>query len=331
MSIESEALLQRLDETVQMRSLLHPKEWKNESALITTRWFDYRFLSPLKLTLLFGKIYNEKLRNHLRRHVDIERAETVNGVKPGIPNERATWFTALWKARQRADEFFLPYDDYIEFCFDFSSRRRRRWTMLPGQLHPSTNNREAWLDRFEKFYEERVPLVMRRAGSIPQYRLENDLGLPPQVDFRRIMLSELSCSSRRMSDQIAERVHAKRHLSLGAALDLVSPGDRAEVASRARSSFDDGIWLGEPVVTLTAAEQLPSCFGLAETISLEISPCLSCPLAEKCGATGRIAMAATQRLTGSPSPVWDADKKRSARNTANSRARRESSEFAAAT
>lgn len=323
MTTGSDFLSQRLDETVQMRSLLHPKEWKNESALIMTRWFDYRFMSPLKLTLMFGAIYNDKLRCHIRRHVDLERAESVNGVKPGLPNERVTWFTALWKARQRADEFFLPYDDYIEFCFDFSSRRKRRWTMLPSQLHPSANNKEAWLDRFEKFYDDRVPLVMRRVGSIPQYRLENDLGLPPQIDFRRIMLSELSFSSRRMSDQIAERVYAKRHLSLDAAINLVSSEDRAEVASRARSDFDDGIWSEEPTVLLSAEQQLPGCFGLTETVSLSCSPCLNCPLIGKCKSVGAEAMAITQQLTGSPSPVWQADKERNARNTANSRARKE--------
>jgi len=311
-----------------MRSLLHPREWKKERALVSTRWFDYRFMSPLTLTLLFGQIYNEKLRHHIRRQVDIERAEAVNGVSPDLPGERVTWFTALWKARQRADDFSMPYDEYVGFCFDFSSRRKRRWTMMPNQLHPSPANKDAWLNAFARFFEDRAPHLIRRAGAIPQYRLENDLSLPPQVEFRKMMLSEMQSSGRRVSDQISERVHAKRHLSLEAALNLVAPEDRAEAASRGRSSFEDGIWPAEPLVALSAAQQLPSCFGLAETISLSTYPCSLCPLSDKCVTVARKAMDVTKRLTGSPSPVWQADKERNARNTANCRARKEQAEKA---
>jgi len=314
-------LSQRLDEIVRIRVLLHPREWRNEGALMMNRWFDYRFTSPLALTLLFGQIYQEKLRAHIRRHVDIEKAETVHGTTTELPSQRAKSFTALWKARQRADEFFLPYDAYIEFCFDFSSRRKRRWTMLPSQLHPSPTNKEAWLECFDKFYEDRAPHLVRGAGAIPQYRLENDLGLPAQVEFRRIVLSELNYSSRPWSDQIAERVYAKRHLNLDSALDLVLAEDRAEVAARARSSFEDGAWPEEPLVKLAAVEQLPSCFGLNETISVTRSPCAACPLANKCADFGNRAMAFTEKMAGFASPVWESEKKRSARNTAAFRSR----------
>ncbi len=139
-------LLKRLEEIVQMRTVLHPREWKNESTLMMQRWLDYRFKSPMSLTLLFATIYQEKLRAHIRRHEDVAKAETVFGTKTERPHERDNWFTALWRARQRADNFFLPYDAYIEFCFDFSSRRKRRWTMLPSQLHPSPRIRKHGLN-----------------------------------------------------------------------------------------------------------------------------------------------------------------------------------------
>jgi hypothetical protein len=322
MASDGMILAQRLDEIVRMRMLLHPKDWKAESVLMMNRWFDYRFTSPLSLTLQFGEIYREKLRAHIRRHEDVGKAETVSGTREGLPNEPAKWFTILWKARQRADEFFLPYDEYIEFCFDFSSRRKRYWTMLPSQLHPSLKNREAWLQSFDRFYADRITALVKNAGEIPHYRLENDLGLPAQVQFREIMLSEMSFSSRRMADQIAERVCAKRHLDLASALGRVAPDDREEVSNRAQSSLSHGDWPEAPLVKLTPSQQLPSCFGITESFNAEGSHCSNCPLVDKCSVFGRKAMDITARLTGYSSPLWEADKRRVADNVANWRARK---------
>jgi len=322
MSFVGNNLAQRMDDIVRMRMLLHPKDWRTESALMMGRWFDYRFTSPLSLTLMFGEIYREKLRAHIRRHEDVAKADTVSGVATGLPNERGSWFTALWRARQRADSFFLPYDAYIEFCFDFSSRRKRRWTMLPSQLHPSPANKEAWLDCFDSFYADRVPHLIKRAGDIPIYRLENDLGLPAQIQFREVMLSEMALSGRRLSDQIAERSLAKRHVDLASALNLIPALERDEVGKRATSSFESGDWPEAPLVKLTSTQQLPSCFGITESYNAQGSHCSNCPLADKCLAFGRKAEDVTTRLTGFSSPVWEIDKRRSAKNTAEFRRRK---------
>ncbi|MDR2310444.1 MAG: hypothetical protein LBE54_05570 [Brucellaceae bacterium] len=323
MPTKNDAISSRLDDLIKMRTLLHPREWKNESALMMNRWFDYRFTSPLSLTLQFGKIYQEKLRAHLRRHEDVAKSNTVYGTKTYTPAEPAAWFTALWKARQRADEFFLPYEAYIEFSFDFSSRRKRYWTMLPSQLHPSAKNKEAWLECFDEFYNDRAPALIRGAGAIAQYRLENDLSLPAQNQFREVMLSVLENSPRLMSEKIAERVHAKRHIDLESALTLVKKDDRENVEKDALSSFNDGFWPAEPKQKLDAVNLLPSCFGVFETINAKASPCSKCPVAKQCQTFGQKAMKETERLTGFSSPAWESEKKRNRMNTANHRKRKE--------
>ncbi len=167
-----------------------------------------------------------------------------------------------------------------------------------------------------------MPHLIQGAGAIPQYRLENDLKLPAQIEFRKIMLAEVKKSGRRMFDQIAERVHAKRHLSFTSVTALVPEEDRLDVEKRALSSFVDGDWPPEPKVKLGAEELLPSCFGVAETVNIKAFPCSNCPLVEKCLALGHQAMNVTERLTGSASPVWEADKARNRRNTSNSRSRK---------
>lgn len=312
----------RLNDIVQMRKIILPKDWKNENTLMMSRWFDYRFMSPLDLTLLFGKLYTEYLRRHVRRHIDFSLAETVNGTKTGAPGERSKWFTALWRARQRADEFLLPYELYLEFCFDFSSRRKRKWTMLPNQLHPSPKNKEAWLGCFMEFFTERAPYEIRRAGDLPHYRVENNLNLPAQINFRDMIIAEINHNTRNIVDQIADRVFSKRNLSMETALEIIPVNDRAEVGSRAKSNYESEIWDEKPIIKLSKAEMLPSCFGISEAMSPFSSPCAECPLANECIQFGINANTTTERLAGSPSPAWMKEKARLAKNTFNFRKRK---------
>lgn len=316
-------LNKRLEDVVWMRMFLHPKDWKDESTLMMKRWFDYRFMSPVQATLLFGQHYVRGLRRYVRRHIDAELAEVVSGIKSGLPTTRAGWFTSLWRARARTDEIFVPYDLLIDFSFDFASRRKRRWTMLPNQLHASQKNGEAWWAVFEEFVEDQLPLRMRRVADMPHYRTENNLKLPPQEHFREIIISEIRHENRAMSDQIAERVFAKRHLTIAQALDLVTPTtERSATEERAKSSFDGGAWEAAPVVTLDQADLLPSCFGVAETIDTGRAPCSLCPLATRCREMAAEAIDITIRTAGSASPVLEADRERIRRNTQNCRSRK---------
>lgn len=316
-------LNKRLEDIVRMRTILHPKDWKDESTLMMKRWFDYRFMSPMEATLLFGQHYVRGLRRYVRRHIDAELAEVVSGIKSGLPATRAGWFTSLWRARVRTDEIFVPYDLLIDFSFDFASRRKRRWTMLPNQLHASKKNGEAWWAVFDESVENQLPLRMRRVADMPHYRTENDLKLPPQEHFREIIMSEVRHENRAMSDQIAERVFAKRHLSLTQALDLVTPfTDRSATEERAKSSFDDGAWEAAPVVTLDQADLLPSCFGIAETFDAGRAPCRMCPLADRCNEMASEAIDITTRTAGSASPVLKAERERLRLNTKNCRRRK---------
>lgn len=322
MSTDEEILEKRLNDIVQIRKTLLPKVWKNENTLMMSRWFDYRFMSPLKLTILFGKLYTEHLRRHVRRHMDVSLAETVNGTKTGVPSERSKWFTALWLARQRADEFLLPYELYLEFCFDFSSRRQRKWTMLPNQLHPSPKNKDAWLGCFMEFFTERTPYEIRRAGDLPQYKVENNLNLPTQIHFRDMIVAEMNHNSRNIADQIADRVFLKRNLTMEAALEVVPVKYRPEVESRAKCNYESDVWDEKPVIKLSKAEMLPSCFGISEAMSPFSSPCSDCPLANECLQFGVKANTTTERLTGSHSPAWIKEKARLAKNTFNCRKRK---------
>lgn len=308
-------LRKRLDDIVTMRSLLHPNDWKNESHLMMKRWFDYRFMSPMEATLLFGQQYVYGLRRHVRRHEDVEKAETVRGIKDGVPAKRAGWFTGLWRARARTDEIFVPYDLLIDFSFDFSSRRKRRWTMLPQQLHASKMNGEAWWAVFDETVEDLLPLRMKKVAAMPHYRIENDLGLPPQTHFRNLTMSEIRHEHRPLADQIADKVFLKRHLTLDQGLSLAAPNaDLIELEKNARALAEDRDWEVAPAVKLDPAALLPSCFAIAETIDPKRAPCDTCTLFAECKNAATEVIDVMVRTSGSASPVLDADRKRIRQN-----------------
>jgi hypothetical protein len=310
----------RIKDVVRMRTVLHPRDWKDESQLMMKRWFDYRFMSPVEATMTFGQHYIAGLRRYVSRNVDVGLAETVSGTKSGVPATRASWFTALWRARARTDAIFVPYDLLVDFSFDFASRRKRFWSMLPSQLHASEKNHEAWWVLFDERVEDVLPLRMKSVAEIPHYRAENYLGLPPQVRFRELMISEMEHEHRPLADQIADRVFVKRHLTLEQGLALAPPNaDHAEIAQRAKTAADDRAWEVRPVVQLNRADLLPSCFAIAETIDVNRAPCDLCPLAASCRAAAAEAINITVEATGSASPVLDADRKRNSTNVANFR------------
>ncbi|WP_105430494.1 hypothetical protein [Neorhizobium sp. T6_25] len=316
MLMDQAKLAKRIEDVVRMRTILHPKDWQDESQLMMTRWFDYRFMSPIEATMAFARYYIAGLRSYVRRHVDRELSETVSGIRSGVPTARVAWFTALWRARARTDAIFVPYDLLIDFSFDFSSRRKRYWTMLPHQLHASPKNGEAWWAVFDDAVEDLLPRRMRTVADMPHYRIENDLGLPAQRHFRDLILSEMRHQYRMLNEQIADWVFVKRHLTLEQVLSLAPvDADRSEIERRARAEAEDRAWEVRPVIKLDKADLLPSCFAVAETINETRAPCDTCALVDHCKTAAAEAIEITIRTTGSGSPVLSADRARKRLNT----------------
>ncbi|UVK54903.1 hypothetical protein DBIPINDM_001379 [Mesorhizobium sp. AR02] len=311
----------RFNDLIVARTLIHPDYLGKEAKLMTTKWFNYRFLSPLEATMLFGDMYVRALRGYVRQHIERDLAQKVRGIKSGIPKQRARWFTQLWAARQRADEFPIPYDLQLAFAFDFAAGRKRRWSMLPNQVHASENNNEAWWATFHSFVENHLPTYMHRLNELPQYRLEHDRGLAAQHEFREIMAAELNVSSKSWVDWIGEMVVARRHLCVRDAMELVPSDCRTEVRDSVRNDYLRARWTPAPREPLDDEDFSLSCFGVQESIDRNSDPCASCPLVQKCMVVAAGTVDAVILNTGSSSPVVNADQERNRRNVAAFRAR----------
>ena len=135
------------NEYLQLALTKIPQGLRDEEAeLRTTRWFDYRTMTPTEATYLFAAEYRHAYIEAFKRTRDIERAETVNPFTPeDIFDSRE--LTVMWQARQAADSIGCKYDFFLRFAF--LRFEHRGWRFFPRANHLSSEElvldaRDAW-------------------------------------------------------------------------------------------------------------------------------------------------------------------------------------------
>ncbi|MER9175301.1 hypothetical protein NKH72_17125 [Mesorhizobium sp. M0955] len=313
----------RLQELAIARSLIPPKFLTGEPKLLTKKWFDYRFLSPLEATLQFGAAYREGVRKYVHKNLDRDLAHRVEGVNVALPSAPTSTFTQLWTARQRADEFCIPYEELIEFSFAFAAGRQRLMAPTPIQLHANPRTEYAWNSEFEKFKAKRPSHALYPGTVLPQYHIEHDRGLPAQTDFREALASAVSNNPRRWSDVIARYHLVEPQLSRSMVSDLVPEDVREQEFEKAESEYDAGRWGSRKSVTLDDTDFFQSCFGMQEAQQAAASDqCSSCPHQEECRFHTLMVDAVTDRNFGSVSPIVVARRAAGAARVAKHRAKK---------
>ncbi len=119
-----------------------PGDWTEpERWLMTSKWFDYRFMHPVQATYLFTDAYRRVYKQMYATTFDRDRADYVKGIKAEDPfdlSKRNTDRAGLWKARQMADGLCMPYDLYIGIAMHWSLRKCRKEYLPPR--HTSTTS-----------------------------------------------------------------------------------------------------------------------------------------------------------------------------------------------
>jgi len=131
---------------------VHFDRLTNEAALMTTKWFDYRFMHFVESTYLFTRHYIDAYRRMYRKSID------HTGYRMGFTatnhdflNGSKTVRTGFLIARQRADEHGIPYWFYCDFAMKWAVEDRI-WNMppKPNQLYSAELIADmilAWEDR----------------------------------------------------------------------------------------------------------------------------------------------------------------------------------------
>ncbi|KQP27063.1 hypothetical protein ASF25_21030 [Methylobacterium sp. Leaf100] len=248
-----------------------PDCWAAERDLAQTKWFDYRFLSPIQATLFFVEEYQRIFRWKWRQNFDSADADKKRGIAVGGLFHSRKEFSEFWTARAHADLLGVPYEIYISTAMEIALRRAKQKRLLrAGQMR-----RDDCVVAIQKRWEEELAGA-RWLSEQPHYRAESDYSLP---------------------DQIAHQEHVARAarnrpnclLALGAAIDelRVLPIEKAEAIygtefiARARERAA-GIGTSTPVEALPPEQLIPSCFGLPAPLDIDAEPCSRCPLAHQC-------------------------------------------------
>lgn len=292
----------RIQDAVKSCELIMPDVLAREQAVAETKWFGYRFMSPLAATMHFAELYREILKKHVRTHQDLERSKQVRGLRLDLFDLPSPVLTEVWNARLRADKMGVPYHLLIEFGLDFAARRKWRKPPRPGQIFGTENSGEAWIDKFARFLDGRFEACIRDLSDLPQYRIENYRGFQSQSDLRDYLVGELRNTTKPWDMLVQTYCLERRHLPVALAMRVVPKQMRKNVISSVRSELAQGRVLVEPEKRLPLISFVPSCFGIPAT---KLAKCNECPFASQCARlTETVANTMTDRH-GSLSPLKD--------------------------
>ncbi|MBB6510420.1 hypothetical protein F4695_003809 [Rhizobium soli] len=279
-----------------------PEVLVREQAVAETKWFGYRFMSPLAATMLFAELYREILKRHVRAQQDVERAQQVRGLAFDLFDAPSRVLTEVWNARLRADEMGIPYQLLIEFGLDFASRRKWQNPPRPGQVFGTENSRWAWFVKLEQFLDGRFEACIRELSDLPQYRAESYRGLQSQMDLRDYLFEELRSTTQPWAMMLQSYCLVHRYLPVSVAIGAVPKQMRRNVISSIRSDVAQGHLVVAPVERLPLVSFVPACFGLPVPRS---SGCNGCPFAVQCEKSSGIVGETMNLRHGTLSPLQD--------------------------
>lgn len=277
-----EKSLDRLVDTLKSQKLIMPDVLAKERDVAHTKFFEYRFMSPLAATQHFAQLYSKKVKAFARQHQDIETAEKVRGMRHNLFSEPSSSLTEFWNARRKADGMGVPYGLIIEFGFHFASQRKWRAAPRPGQLFGLKNSTEFWIEMFETYAEEHFRLFTRELSDLPQYRTENYRNLRSQNDFRSFIRDEIARPGQQWEFKIMKNSVEQRYLPVSSSIYMVPKNLRKTTIECMRSNIRSGEVTTAPVEQLPVISFVPSCFSIPSAMKDDAPECASCPFMKHC-------------------------------------------------
>lgn len=246
-----------------------------------TKWYAYRFMSPMQATILFADLYCKGFQRHIRTHRDVNDAAVAQGLGARLFGRPSRSLTEVWNARQRADELGLPYNLLIEFGFHFAGRRTRKRAPRPGQLFNSGNSAVAWPLELEKWIVDPLHHEVQRL-DMPHYRHENYRSLPAQKDFHDYLLESIVERVSAWGPKLAHHCVSRRHLPIRKAIKAVPRGARRYAIRDIRDELGLLAKQDREIIHLPDIALAPACFGLPFAADETAPECMKCPMAERC-------------------------------------------------
>lgn len=282
MSKFHEKSIDRQIDIIKAQKLIMPDVLAKERDIAHSKFYGYRFMSPLAATQHFAGLYSQKAKAFSRMNQDIETAAKVHGIGYNIFSKPSASLTELWNARIKADSMGVPYGLLIDFGFHFASRRTWRTAPRPGQLFGSKSSGDLWIEMFEAYAEENFPFFTRELGDLPQYRRENYKGWRSQNDFRDYIREEFSRPGQQWDRKIMQNCIERRYLPMTPTIHMVPRDLRKTTIESVRYIINHEEVTTAPIERLPLISFVPSCFGSPSAQDLATPECANCSFAKHC-------------------------------------------------
>ncbi|UWF66293.1 MULTISPECIES: hypothetical protein [unclassified Brucella] len=300
-----------------------------ELELIDTTWFGYRFMSPWQRTQLFEKSYSAARTKALAGRTSTAQAAAM---KPYSVDwtKQSRELTKLWKARQRADELCLPYDELCRKAFEFTELADRKNVCLPEQLIPDWHNKnqiefkQLWREHiYGGIEEERWLAFTRLDDAATPFRREHFKGLKAQTGMHEYLIEERKRQSKSFEQFILQYNCKKRLLNREAIEKILlqsnNPKRHFDLTKLAVDNWKQaGQPYSAPVRNKTSVCLLQGCYGLMHCYDKQ-SDCSVCPLQQACKEASEQCEFETCGAIGGVDPVTELKRMKAAERKRRSR------------
>ncbi|GAB1715044.1 MAG: hypothetical protein NTAFB05_00860 [Nitrobacter sp.] len=247
-----------------------------ERGLMRTKWFDYRFMSPLTATDEFVRNYVAVYQRKWDTNFSTEEASHKLAIRGGYWRSSQTEFISFWRARQFADELGVPYGLFCNHALEFLLRKGYTRPARPNQLY-AEKNKQAIAEHVMEAWREHCFDLEFMTSKLPHYHLKNFRSQPAQHAHQ---------------DWVVEQIRA-RHMRIGAIVkacleDNVLPAARALFEfgpARFERAREEAANMAQPIAIPTPVdmnELRPSCFGILHAYDGAASACEACMFSGHC-------------------------------------------------
>lgn len=211
------------------------KYWLRESELYASKWWDYRPMHPMQATYLFVDAYKRAYKAAYARRSDTEYAKWLKVfAKDDFLEGAASTRTALWLARQQADEIGCSYDFFCTRAMHYAERRD--WAMLPRPQAMYSNKPMYQSDltiaqHVERLWAEKVKTELMYSTDA-FYQAENFVNNIHQREHQRMLIGRIQHNPNRAM-LVADLVYEQRVL-LPEVVESALPGGK-QLLERAKS------------------------------------------------------------------------------------------------
>lgn len=163
--------------------------------LYSSKWFDYRMMTPLQATRhyiqAFGEVYRDYFAVEFSKTASkFIKVPTIEGIFEGLgelSKKHMMQFSGMWRGRQIADAIGMPYKEYIHTVMGLRLRFWSRGHLPRAEQLYGAEDVEKTVAKWEEMQAARLYL-----SDDPAYMIQNYDGIGHQDDYHEWLFKQAS-------------------------------------------------------------------------------------------------------------------------------------------